>query len=352
MKAALVLADGNCFRGELFGASGKRVGQVVFNTSMGGYGEIFSDPVSLGQIVVMTYPLIGNYGINRDELQSDKIYCQGLVLKEGTTQPSSWLLEDTLENFLKEAGVPAITGVDTRALTRHLRKNGSMLGMITTEGEADPNWYNGQDQHPFDITAEVTTLQPYTKGEGEHHVVVVDLGLRKSLLDALVNHNCRITVVPAQTPVEDILKYDPQGLVISSGPEILEKIKTISQNLKPAMTQIPTMGIGLGMEVIAAAFGAGLKKMKLGHRGANYPVKNLINGEIRITSQNHGLVVDKEGLKETGLIITEENLHDKTIEGIRHGQYPIFAVQYYPFSSAFLEGEESFYSRFIGTFKK
>ncbi len=352
MKAALVLADGTCFKGESFGVFSRKIGQVVFNTSMGGYGEIFSDPVSFGQIVVMTYPLIGNYGINKGELQSDKIYCRGLVLKEGTAQPSSWLLEDTLENFLKASGVPALTGIDTRALTRHIRKNGSMPGMITTEGEIDPNWYKNQEIYPEDVISRITTPQTYTAGEGEHHLVVVDLGLRKGLLEALIKHNCRFTVVPAQTSVEDILKYDPQGLVISSGPEVPGEIEELAGNLKPAMTQLPTMGVGLGMEVIASAFGAGLKKMKFGHRGANYPVKDLFNGEICITCQNHGFVVDEGRIEGTGLVVTEENLHDGTIEGIRHEEYPISATQYYPFPAAFLEGEESFYSRFISTLKK
>ena len=346
MKVALVLADGTCFKGESFGSFKKKTGEVVFNTTMGGYGEIITDPASSGQIVVMTYPLIGNYGVNKEGLQSERIHASGLVMKEATTQPSNWLLQDTLENFLNRNEVPAITGLDTRSLTRYIRREGSMPGIIVPEEEADPQWFENYDATCQDFTGEVTIEGVATFGEGDNHLVVVDLGLGKGLLEALINHNCRLTVVPAGTSAEEILSYDPQGLVLSSGPEGGLGLEELAWDLKTAIKRLPTMGIGVGMEVIAMAFGACLKKMKFGHRGANYPVKDLFKDKISITQQNHGYVVEEESLGKTGLIVAQENIHDGTVEGLRHKELPVLALQYYPIPVASLEGEETFYSQF------
>lgn len=347
MRGALVLADGTIFEGEYFGANEERTGEVVFNTSMGGYGEIISDPASSGKIMVMTYPLIGNYGINREELQSERIHASGLVFKEGTTQPSSWLLQDTLENLLKENEVPAVTGIDSRAVTRHIREKGSMPGMITSADSIDPHWFNKKGYSSPEFISKVSTGSTYTLGEGKHHLVVVDLGLRKEQLMVLMKHNCRLTVMPAGTKSKEIMEVEPHGLVLSSGPEGGQEIFKFAQNLKEAINKLPAMGIGLGMEIMALALGAELEKLKFGHRGSNYPVKDLEKGKTVITYQNHGYVVKESSLEKTGLEVAEKNIHDGTIEGLKHRELPLMAVQYYPFPEPHLEGEETFYSKFI-----
>ncbi|RQD78149.1 MAG: carbamoyl phosphate synthase small subunit [Candidatus Syntrophonatronum acetioxidans] len=347
MRGALVLADGTVFEGDYFGAAEERTGEVVFNTSMGGYGEIISDPASSGKIIVMTYPLIGNYGINREELQSERVQASGLIFKEGTTQPSSWLLQDTLENLLKENGVPALTGIDSRAVTRYIREKGSMPGMITSAESVDPDWFNKGGYSPSEYIKQVSTKNPYSLGEGKYHLVVLDLGVKKDQLRALMKHNCRLTVMPAGTNWKEIMDREPDGLVLSSGPEGGQEVHELAQNLNKAINELPTMGIGLGMEVMALALGAELQKLKFGHRGSNYPVKDLERGKTVITYQNHGYVVKESSLEKTGLFVSEENIHDGTVEGLKHRELPLVAVQYYPFPEAHLEGEETFYSKFI-----
>lgn len=351
MKGALVLADGTVFKGDYFGAREEGMGEVVFNTSMGGYGEIISDPASRGIIIVMTYPLIGNYGINREELQSEKVQASGLIFKEGTTQPSSWLLQDTLENLLKEQGVPALSGIDTRAVTRHIREKGVMPGVITPISGVDPEWFDKKGFIPPDYISQVSTERVYSLGEGKYHLVVVDLGVKKEQLMALMKNNCRLTVMPAHTSSQEILRQEPHGLFLSSGPEGSREVQEVAHNLKEAMVRLPTMGIGLGMEVIALAFGAAIEKYKFGHRGSNYPVKGLAEGKTVITSQNHGCGVKEASLENTGLVVTEKNIHDGEVEGLRHQELPVTGVQYYPFSEETLEGDETFYSKFISSLK-
>ncbi len=221
-----------------------------------------------------------------------------------------------------------------------------MPGIIVPEKEIDLQWFKNYDATRRDYTSEVTVEGKGAFGEGDNHLVVVDLGLGKGLLEALISHNCRLTVVPASTSAEEILSYDPEGLVLSSGPEGGLGLEELAWKLKDVIKQLPTMGIGVGMEVIAMAFGARLKKMKFGHRGANYPVKDLFQDNISITKQNHGYVVEEESLEKTGLIVAQENLHDGTVEGLRHKELPVLALQYYPLPVASLEGEETFYSQF------
>ncbi len=346
MKTVLMLADGTCFNGEAYGSPVKAVGEVVFNTSMGMYGEILTDPVSCGQIVVMTYPLIGNYGIHSSELFSSQVHASGMVLREGTAEPSSWRMESTLEKFLQDNGVPGVVELDTRALTRHLRRNGSMPGMIATPEEADPALLQNYRSEPVHFIKKVTTEKAYTLGEGECPVVVVDLGMGSWLTSALQRGGLCLQVVPAGTSAAEILAMNPKGLVLSSGPEGDPGLEEIARNLYPAITSLPTMGVGLGMEVIALALGASLEKMKFGHRGTNQPVNDLVGGRNFITCQNHGFIVDESSLKGTGLKVTERNIHDGTLEGLTHEELPVMAVQYYPSVEQFLEGEETFFTRF------
>lgn len=346
MKAFLMLADGTCFKGETFGSPVRAVGEVVFNTSMGMYGEIITDPTSCGQIVVMTFPLIGNYGIHSAELYSSQVHASGLVLREGAAEPSSWRMESTLEKFLEDSGTPALVEVDTRALTRHIRRNGSMPGMIASTEEADSVLLREYQSKPFDLIEKVTTPKAYSLGEEDCPLVILDLGMGNWLPGALQREGLGVRVVPARTSAEEILKMNPRGLVISSGPEGDPLIEEIARDLFPVITKLPTLGIGVGMEVIALALGAGLQKMKFGHRGTNHPVTNLADGRNFITCQNHGYVVEESSLKDTGLKVTERNIHDETIESLVHEELPIMAVQYYPSTEPLQEGEDTCYSRF------
>ena len=346
MKAVLKLADGTSFQGEIFGSPVKAVGEVVFNTSMGMYGEIITDPASCGQIVVMTFPLIGNYGIHSAELFSSQVHASGLVLREGAVEPNSWRMESTLEKFLEDNGIPALVEVDTRALTRHIRRNGSMPGMIAPLEEADPALLQEYQSKPVNLIEKVTTPRVYSLGEGDSPLVILDLGMGNWLPGALQREGLGVKVLPAQTSAEEIFKMNPRGLVISSGPEGDPLIEEIAKELFPVITKLPTLGIGVGMEVIALAMGAGLQKMKFGHRGTNHPVTDLVGGSNYITCQNHGYVVEEPSLKNTGLKVTERNIHDGTIESLIHEEMPIMAVQYYPSTEPLQRGEDTCYSRF------
>ncbi|UNC93360.1 glutamine-hydrolyzing carbamoyl-phosphate synthase small subunit [Candidatus Contubernalis alkaliaceticus] len=346
MKTVLMLADGTCFNGKAYGSPVKAVGEVVFNTSMGMYGEIITDPVSCGQIVVMTYPLIGNYGIHSAELYSQYVHASGMVLREGAAEPSSWRMESTLEKFLQDHGVPGVVEVDTRALTRHLRRHGSMPGLIASQDEVDPAFFKNYGFEPVRFIEKVTTEKAYNLVEGESPVVVVDLGMGSWLPTALQSLGLALRVVPAGTPAAEILAMNPRGLVISSGPEGDPELTEIARQLYPAVISLPTMGVGLGMEVIALSLGARLEKMKFGHRGTNQPVTNLAGGKNFITCQNHGFVVEESSLKGTGLKVTERNIHDGTLEGLAHEELPVIAVQYYPSVESLLEGEETLFARF------
>ncbi len=346
MNAVLMLADGTSFQGKMFGSRVRAVGEVVFNTSMGMYGEIITDPASRGQIVVMTFPLIGNYGIHSAELFSSQVHACGLVLREGAAEPSSWRMESTLEKFLEENGLPALVEVDTRALTRHIRQKGSMPGMIAALEEADPAVLKEYQTAPVALIEKVTNSKSYTLGEEKDPIVIVDLGMGRWLPGALEKEGLGVKIFPAFTAAEEILKANPRGLVISSGPEGDPKIESIARELSPAINSLPTLGIGVGMEVIALAMGAKRKKMKFGHRGTNHPVTDLVGGRNFITCQNHGYVVEESSIEKTGLKVTEKNIHDGTIEGIAHEEMPVLGVQYYPSTEPTQEGEETCYSRF------
>ncbi len=337
MQATLALEDGTIFKGRAFGAAGERWGEVVFNTGMTGYQEILTDPSYCGQIVVMTYPLIGNYGINREDFESKKSYVRGFVVHEECTQPSNWRASYRLADFLDREGVVGLSGVDTRALTRHLRNYGTMRGVISTEA-ADPRdlvekarscpHLTGQELVPEVATEEIYVLE----GNGPR-VVLIDLGSKLNIIRHLQKRNCEVVVVPPKTTPQEILSLHPQGVLISNGPGDPVDVPATIATTRELIGRLPMFGICLGHQVIALALGAKTYKMKFGHRGANHPVKDLATGKVYITSHNHGFSVAEESLRGLPVVVSHRNLNDQTVEGIRHRHLPVFAVQYHPEAS-------------------
>jgi carbamoyl-phosphate synthase small subunit len=331
--AALVLADGSVYEGYAFGAGTDTIGEVVFNTSMAGYQEMLTDPSYAGQILVPTYPLIGNYGTSDDDIESRRIQVKGFVVREACHQPSHYLNGRTVHEYLNENGVPGIYGVDTRAITRRLRSAGVMMGMLTsskTPGEALEAIKKAPDYGETDFVRQVTTEKPYEWEDGAagHHVVALDCGLKYNILRLLARHGCHTTVVPCTTPAGDILKLKPDGILLSPGPGDPELLDYIVAEVKRLVAQKPVMGICLGNQLIARAFGGRCFKLKFGHRGGNHPVRELETGRIHITAQNHGYAVDPDTLGSE-LEVTHINLNDGTVEGLRHKSLPVFAIQYH-----------------------
>jgi carbamoyl-phosphate synthase small subunit len=302
---------------------------------MVGYQEMLTDPSYAGQIVVPTYPLIGNYGINEQDFESNKIQVSGFVVREECLEPSHYLSTKTLHQYLAESAIPGISGVDTRAITRRLRSSGVMMGMLTstkTPQQALEKIKNLPDYSSIDYVKQVTTAVPYqwepTGSAPTHHVVVLDCGLKYSILRMLRGLDCAITVVPCTTHAEEILKLKPDGILLSPGPGNPELLDYIVDTVKELVGKKPIMGICLGNQLIARAFGAKTFKLKFGHRGANHPVRDLTTGKVYITAQNHGYAVDPDSLKD-GLQVTHINLNDGTVEGLRHKELPAFCIQYH-----------------------
>jgi carbamoyl-phosphate synthase small subunit len=333
--ALLVLADGSTYEGYTFGAETDTIGEVVFNTSMTGYQEMLTDPSYAGQILIPTYPLIGNYGTNDEDIESRQIQVKGFVVREECVKPNHYLNGRTLHEYLAEGGIPGLRGVDTRAITRRLRSVGVMMGMITsslTPAEALEAIKKAPDYGEIDFVSQVTTEKPYEWQDGSpelpYHVVALDCGLKYNILRLLNRHGCRATVVPCTTSAEDILKLNPDGILLSPGPGDPALLDYIVENVKKLVGRKPIMGICLGNQLIARAYGGRCFKLKFGHRGGNHPVRELATGNVHITAQNHGYAVDPDTIGSE-LEVTHINLNDNTVEGLRHKELPIFAIQYH-----------------------
>jgi len=338
MKAALVLETGKVLMGESYGATGEAFGEVVFNTGMTGYQEVLTDPSYAGQMVCMTYPLIGNYGINSIDNQSEKAQIQGFIVKEAARNPSHWQMEKNLSRTLAQAGVVGIKGIDTRALTRMIREHGVLRGVITTEtehlSELIPRvkaWLA-----PADVVARVSTSESYTlpatqtKMDSVFHVVVIDFGIKRNILSAMQECGFRLTVVPHTTTAQQILDLEPDGVFLSNGPGDPKSVEVGIETIRELLGKRPIFGICLGHQLLSLALGGDTYKMKFGHRGGNQPVQDLLSKRVTITSQNHGYAIAEESLEQTPLYITHRNLNDQSVEGVKHRDLPAFSVQYHP----------------------
>jgi len=333
MKVKLGLADGSIFEGLGIGAQGEIGGEVVFNTGMTGYGEILTDPSYCGQIVTLTYPLIGNYGVARGHLESRKPFLRGLIIKELCQEPSNWSLNISLEDYLKENNVIGVQGIDTRALTKKLRSHGTMVGIISTLEQSDEELIakaKALNYQGVKYVEEVTTPNTFTMPGHGHRLVVMDFGAKANILRSLQSFGCHLIVVPATTTAEEILALQPDGVFLSNGPGDPQDVPYAVETVKKLIGKKPIFGICLGHQLIGLALGGMTYKLKFGHRGSNHPVKDLANGRVYITSQNHGYALSVESLKNTDAVITHINLNDNTVEGIRHKYLPVFSVQYHP----------------------
>lgn len=357
MKAKIILEDGRIFQGYSFGAQKETSGEVVFNTALTGYQEIITDPSYRGQIVTMTYPLIGNYGINSQDIESRKLFLSGLIVKECSRICSNWRSQKTLAAYLKENNIVGIEGVDTRALTRHIRASGAMKGYITTsdidDGQLLKLVKNTQDLVGRDLVSEVTSDKVYSyNNTGKYHVVVIDCGVKLNILRSLANLNCKVTVVPYSLPILKILELKPHGILLSNGPGDPAAVKFVPETVCGLMNKkIPIFGICLGHQMLGLALGGKTYKLKFGHHGANHPVKDLKTGKISITSQNHGFCVDVKSLGKNAEI-THINLNDGTCEGMRHKKLPIFSVQFHPEAAPGPHDSGYLFNEFIQLIKK
>lgn len=355
MKALLALEDGRVFKCRSFTGPGETSGEVVFNTSMTGYQEILTDPSYKGQMVTLTYPLIGNYGTNRDDVESDRIQASALIVKEYQDFHSNFRSESSLSDYLKSENILGIEDLDTRALTRHIRKNGALRGYISTDildpeklvekAKSIPNM-EGQD-----LVKNVTTEKPYFLVDGEkeyvdtldenvfknrdqkHSVCAFDFGIKYNIIRCLERAGCEVLVVPAKTPMDTIRTINPDGVFLSNGPGDPDPVDYAIATIRELISYKPLFGICLGHQLLCLALDGKTYKLKFGHRGGNQPVQNLKSDKVEITSQNHGFAVDMDSLKDKNLEVVHINLNDRTVEGFKHKDYPVFGVQYHPEAS-------------------
>jgi carbamoyl-phosphate synthase small subunit len=329
-EGLLVRADGTTFEGELFGApAGVATGEVVFNTVLSGYQEVITDPSYAGQVIAFTYPHIGNYGVVPDDDEGRRPFCRGVVVRELAQRPSNWRATEDLDSFLRRHGIPGITGIDTRRLTRHIRDAGSMPCAF---GSADERVLkeaasNEPGTDGVDLVATVTTSEPYTVGDGPLRVVAYDYGIKRTILRHL-SGVATVEVVPASTPAADVLARGPDGVFLSNGPGDPAAVGYAVESIRDLLGQVPVFGICLGHQLLGAALGAQTYKLKFGHHGGNHPVRRLETGAVEITSQNHNYAVSAEGLP--GADVSHVNLNDGVVEGLRCRDVPAFSVQYHP----------------------
>lgn len=333
MKGKLILEDGSVFTGDLLNEY-KATGEVVFNTGMTGYQEILTDPSYCSQIVTLTFPLIGNYGVADKFMQSRKSFVNGFIIGELCDEGSNWQKENELAKFLNDQKIPCLYNVDTRAVTRTIRSQGCMKGIIVSEDATEEEIKKLMDVPiKLDVVAEVTTPETYVMDNDGPHVVVMDFGIKQNILNSLHNLGCKLTVVPADTKADEIMAMNPDGIFLSNGPGDPKDVPEVIEEVKKLIGKKPMFGICLGHQLISLALGANTYKLKFGHRGSNQPVKNLLNGRVHISSQNHGYAVEEASLKELPLEVTHINVNDGTVEGMRHTSLPLFSVQYHPEAS-------------------
>ncbi|MWV45201.1 glutamine-hydrolyzing carbamoyl-phosphate synthase small subunit [Paenibacillus sp. HJL G12] len=332
MQARLLLEDGTLFTGSAFGAEGEKTGEVVFNTGITGYQEVLSDPSYCGQIVTMTYPLIGNYGITRDDFESVAPFVHGFVVRRHETVPSNWRAEYSVDNLLKEYGIVGISGIDTRMLTRMIRQHGTMKGILTTSAQSVEELRERLTASPIltNQVATVSTKHTYSSPGSKERIVLVDYGAKTGILRELTARGCDVVVVPQDTTAEEIRRLNPDGIQLSNGPGDPKDVPHAIRTIQELLGEYPIFGICLGHQLFALACGADTDKLKFGHRGGNHPVKDLKTNRCYITSQNHGYTVTEDSIAGTELEVTHINNNDKTIEGLKHKKYPVFTVQYHP----------------------
>jgi len=362
--AVLVLADGTAFEGTSMGAKGEFLGESCFNTSMAGYQEILTDPSYAGQMVSMTYPLIGNYGVNPEDVESGRIYMGGFIVRESSRIRSNWRSTGDLDRYLKDQGVVGLEGIDTRALTKHLRSHGAMQAALSSVDLEPGGLLKKIEEAPGlvgrDLVQGVTVQEPYVWSEGltvepEYEVVAYDFGIKRNILRLLSAHGCKVTVVPAATTAKEILGRDPDGVFLSNGPGDPEPVSYAMESIRGLLGKKPIFGICLGHQLLGLALGGCTYKLKFGHRGGNQPVMNRDTGRVEITAQNHGFAVEPGSLAgcEFGEVeLTHWNLNDDTLEGMRCREVGVFSVQYHPEASPGPHDSRYLFEQFLGLMKE
>jgi carbamoyl-phosphate synthase small subunit len=361
MKAYLVLEDGSAFKGESFGAQGESFGELVFNTSMSGYQEILTDPSYKGQIVTMTYPLIGNYGVNDEDVESCRPWAEGFVIKELSGIASNYRKKATLDDYMKKYKIVGIQGVDTRAITRKLRTKGAMRCVISTTDPDEKKLLSKVKASPGllgrDLVKEVTCKKPFDwedKGAAKARftVVAIDCGTKLNIFRNLSRIGCKVKVLPASATADDVLALKPDGLFLSNGPGDPEGVPYHIEAVRKLIGKLPIFGICLGHQILGLAFGGKTYKLKFGHHGGNHPVMDLRTRKVDITSQNHGFAVDIDSIPDKDVVLTHINLYDKTVEGMEHRKLPVFSVQYHPEACPGPHDAEYLFDRFATLMSK